>query len=132
MKAIVIHQPWAWAIVNGHKRAENRTWQTPYRGPLAIVAGKSRESMSVGLSRCAELSIDAPSEFQYGAIIGVVDLIAITDADGIDCPFATGPFCWHLANPRAVHPVPFAGRLSIFDLDPTIASAISMSAAGPQ
>lgn len=41
MKALTLHQPWASLIALGHKRIETRSWSTPYRGPLAIHAGKS-------------------------------------------------------------------------------------------
>lgn len=41
MKALSIRQPWAWWIVNGPKRVENRTWATKYRGPVLIHAGKA-------------------------------------------------------------------------------------------
>lgn len=36
--ALTVRQPWAWCIEHG-KPVENRTWQTRYRGPLAIHAG---------------------------------------------------------------------------------------------
>jgi hypothetical protein len=36
MKVISIRQPWAELIVRGKKDIENRTWNTCYRGPLAI------------------------------------------------------------------------------------------------
>ena len=42
MYALTIHQPWAWAIMAGIKRVENRTWRTSHRGPLVIHAGKHR------------------------------------------------------------------------------------------
>lgn len=42
MKAISIHQPWAWLIVEGYKDIENRTWLTAYRGPVLIHAGLTR------------------------------------------------------------------------------------------
>ena len=38
MKTLTIHPVWAWAIVHGHKRVENRTWRTAHRGPLLIHA----------------------------------------------------------------------------------------------
>lgn len=40
MKAITILQPWASLITAGDKRFETRSWKTPYRGPIAIHAGK--------------------------------------------------------------------------------------------
>ena len=41
MKALTIRQPWAWAIAAGHKRVENRTWTTTYRGYLMIHAART-------------------------------------------------------------------------------------------
>ena len=38
MKAITIHQPWASLLACGAKRYETRSWQTKYRGPIAIHA----------------------------------------------------------------------------------------------
>ena len=42
MKALSIQQPWAWLIVNGFKRVENRRWKTGYKGPLAITSSDDR------------------------------------------------------------------------------------------
>ena len=38
MKALSIRQPWAWLIVHGSKRVENRSRRTHYRGPVLIHA----------------------------------------------------------------------------------------------
>lgn len=43
MKAITLHQPWASLVAAGWKEVETRSWSTPYRGPLAIHAGKKRD-----------------------------------------------------------------------------------------
>lgn len=40
MKAITLTQPWATLVAIGAKHIETRAWQTSYRGPLAIHAGK--------------------------------------------------------------------------------------------
>ncbi len=40
IKALSIKQPWAWAIVNGYKTIENRTWKTKFRGAFLIHASK--------------------------------------------------------------------------------------------
>ena len=42
MKMLTLHQPWASLIAVGVKTIETRSWSTPYRGPLAIHAGKAR------------------------------------------------------------------------------------------
>lgn len=40
MKAISLTQPWATLVAVGSKRIETRSWQTSYRGRLAIHASK--------------------------------------------------------------------------------------------
>lgn len=61
MKALTVQNPWAWAIIHGGKRVENRTIMWKYRGPVAIHAG-SRWSDRGGRS---ELVWEALRE-QYG------------------------------------------------------------------
>jgi hypothetical protein len=40
MKAITLTQPWATLVAIGAKKIETRSWNTNYRGPLAIHAAK--------------------------------------------------------------------------------------------
>jgi len=40
MKALTLTQPWATLVAIGAKRIETRSWNTQYRGPLAIHAAK--------------------------------------------------------------------------------------------
>ena len=40
MKALTLTQPWATLIAIGAKKIETRSWNTAYRGPLAINAAK--------------------------------------------------------------------------------------------
>lgn len=42
MKALTIYQPWASLIALGVKEIETRSWNTNYRGPLAIHAANRR------------------------------------------------------------------------------------------
>lgn len=44
MKALTIWQPWASLIAWGEKEYETRSWPTPYRGLLAVHAGKHCET----------------------------------------------------------------------------------------
>jgi hypothetical protein len=112
MKCLTVCQPWAWAIVYGPKRIENRTWPTSYRGPLLIHAGKSR-------SRLGDFGPDEPepAAMSFGAIIGLaelVDCVPVQDVAGQ--PFAEGPWCWRLGNVRPLKKiVPMPGRLSLWD-----------------
>lgn len=43
IRGISLYQPWATFIGIGVKPFETRSWQTPYRGPLAIHAGKNKK-----------------------------------------------------------------------------------------
>lgn len=46
MKAITIHQPWATLIAIGQKRYETRSWNTDYRGEIAIHAGRNASELT--------------------------------------------------------------------------------------
>ena len=120
MKCLSVRQPWAWAIMAGLKRYENRNWTTTHRGPLGIHAGRFRaEFTTVNRSRFDALMPGRPpvDQLTFGAIIGLVDLIEIRPAS--ECPpdpFVEGPFCWFVENTRRIEPVPFAGRLGLFEI----------------
>ena len=106
--ALSVRQPWAWAIVAGYKDIENRTWSTPYRGPLLIQA--TRRIDHVGVKQLERLKIDIPDELAFGAIIGSVDLVdVIRDPSS---PWAMrGYWHWVLRRPREyVRPIPQRGQ----------------------
>lgn len=114
MKSLTVKQPWAWAIVAGHKRIENRTWTTRYRGPIIIVAGQARDRLTIGSAFLADLGISVPRTLRFGAAIGVVDIIDIVRPHELDDPFAEGPWCWLLARPRRFRsPIAAQGHLGL-------------------
>ena len=128
MKALTIHQPWAWAIAAGHKRVENRVWYTNYRGPLAIHAGKSTAWDAAGREFLAELGIAVPTELPRGLIIAtctLVDCIAydqqptyeiVPGRTLADDPFASGPFCWILADVELLdEQIPTIGKQKLWN-----------------
>ena len=53
-------------------------------------------------------------------MLGVVDLVDVVPFGGLriaDDPFATGPLCWILANPRRLaKPFAYRGRQRTFDV----------------
>jgi hypothetical protein len=117
MKCLPVCQPWAWAIIHGPKRVENRSWSTTYRGPLLIYAGRSRRFL--GDTRLPDgTPIPPESELVFGAILGLVDLVGcVPVADVSADPFAEGPICLVLANSRPFQtPIPYQGALRIFDV----------------
>lgn len=111
--ALTICQPWAWAIVHGPKRIENRTWPTRHRGPIAIHAGKSKAWL------CDELpdgTAVPTSQLVFGAVIGIAHLEDVVPVDQCgDDPFAGGPWCWRLKNViPLVEPVPCRGAQGLW------------------
>lgn len=77
MKAITILQPYASLLVAGKKTYETRSWDTPYRGKIAIHAGKGRpyERDKLFFQRAEELLGRSVDGLPRGAIIAVADLV---------------------------------------------------------
>jgi hypothetical protein len=113
VKALSVQQPWAWAIVHGPKRIENRTWLTYHRGPLLIHAGKNRRRLGhYGVGE------PEPAALAFGALIGTVEVVdCVRLAEVLGQPFAEGPFCWLLRNPQPFSsPIPYRGAQGLFDV----------------
>ncbi|MCA2275478.1 hypothetical protein JF780_05665 [Mycobacterium intracellulare] len=80
MKALTVRQPWAWQIIHQRKDIENRTRNIAgnYRGPLAIHAAlKADEPALARLPMHAPEWVTARRIFDYGVILGVVDLVDV-------------------------------------------------------
>jgi hypothetical protein len=135
MKAISLWQPWASAIACGHKRIETRSWETLYRGKIAIHASK-RPIDSEGIVLLSLLSdYKFPGGFPLGAIVATCELedVRLIEAGGIRVgghltPLPSGAeyllgdyrpsrFAWMLTNVVALaKPVFFRGRQGLFDV----------------
>jgi len=112
-RCLTIYPHWAWAIIHGEKRIENRTWRTNYRGRLWIHSGRRRQPEASDL----DLLPDLPDHetLQESAIIGHVSLVEIVPLHEVDGrPFATGPWCWVLEKPTPVEPFPCSGKVSLW------------------
>ncbi|REF00241.1 ASCH domain-containing protein [Thermomonospora umbrina] len=144
MKALTIRQPWAWAIVHGGKTIENRTWQTFYRGPLAIHAGTGvgnrwefESALESVAGRCG-LPPQAVAHLSRvrGSVIAIAELADVC----ADCLYSahTAPLrcecgTWavngqrhlRLTEVRALpEPVPARGALGLWSLPPDVAAAV--------
>lgn len=93
MRALTVRQPAAWAIIHAGKDVENRTRSLgPYRGPVAIVAGREildedHPFWEHPLYRAAVSRETAWVRDRLdvrGAILGVVDLVDVHSASVID------------------------------------------------
>ena len=128
MKAISIHAYWAWAIIAGTKRFENRTWRTTYRGQLAIHCTKSKVADDLAIQTISQAGIEPPSLEEIvqlrGKIIGTVDLVDVIEYDQHpeihSDPFAVGPFCFVLEKPRRIQPTAARGLQRIWNTSSSI------------
>lgn len=138
IKALTVHQPWAWLIMHGGKTIENRTWPTNHRGPLVIHASARRspleiESALIWVQRNIEGGDDlvrrVPRAFpvprlQFGGFVGVVDLVdvrptasraALEGKPHVSNPWhIPGYYGWVLANPRPVEFAQWPGQQSLW------------------
>lgn len=131
MRALSVHQPWAFAILHLGKNVENRRWQTTHRGPLLVHASKSRSSYDRQQPdlwrRRFGVALPPWEELAAGALVGVVDVVGCVRPDWVlpervevpglgECPWADpGGWCWVLADPRPFpEPVPYRGAQLLF------------------
>lgn len=143
MKAVTIRQPWASAIILGPKRVENRTWvPSDVRAGrplwLAVHAGIVEPDMKrvyegrTGWNRLREAWPEAPAGgWVQGAFIGamlVEGAVRVEDLEdyGVN-PWATGPWCWKITQVLDISPVPFGGRLGIWDVPEAVAGLLRAS-----
>ena len=131
MKTLTICQPYAELIARGDKPIENRTWATPYRGSLAIHAGKSRAWLDDGDEQ-------EYGPLVFGAVVAIADVVAclhINQAWPIawrhlkDHEHANGPWCWVLEHVRRLQaPVYCLGAQGLWELDPELAMSTTGAA----
>lgn len=130
MKALSVRQPWAWAIIFALKDIENRGWPIHYRGDILIHAAKTCTKKEYQLARefCQGMGVVIPEliSLRRGQVIGIVTIV--------DCKFSQvasgwgmpGQYHWKLENPREITPIPYIGRLGIFEVpDDLVRSAIA-------
>jgi hypothetical protein len=132
MKAITIRQPWASAIARpgpNAKRVENRGRPTTHRGPVAIHAGKTPDTLADQDPRIVRMfGRDPRVGMPMGAVIAVAELVdchqATWNPDVCCAPWGEdfyvtptgGGRAWHLVldNVRQLaQPVPARGALSV-------------------
>jgi hypothetical protein len=122
MKALSLTQPWAWIVLHGGKRIENRTWDTRLRGPFLIHASKGMtlEQYHSALATCRELGapsiaarVPPPDALERGGIVGVANLSHVhSPCSPADEPRWKCPHAWHMAGQYGfalydVKPLPF-------------------------
>lgn len=134
MRCLAVRQPWAWALVAGAKDIENRTWGTDYRGPVIIQASSSKTVVNQ-FSRIGDTELPT-MPFAFSALIGVVDLVDVVALhESLESNrWASGPFCWRIANARMFkEPIAAKGKLNLYKLpaDPEDRVRTGVSTATP-
>lgn len=117
-RALSLHRPWAWLIMHAGKDIENRTWNTPYRGPVILHSAQSVNT-AIAAELARRLGRQAAREAASTGFIGIVDLCAIHPASscGGQCSAwaESSGMHWVLANPRPFPaPVPGPGSRGLF------------------
>ncbi|MEM9709985.1 MAG: hypothetical protein AAF871_14480 [Pseudomonadota bacterium] len=119
--ALSVRQPWAWAIVAGHKVIENRSPGAIRAGkmglgPIAIHAaiGMTRKEYEWGAWRLARHGVVAPRPemLPRRGIIGRVTVTGIVSES--DSPWFGGPMGLVLTEAVACDPIPASGALGYF------------------
>lgn len=122
MRAISIHQPWAWAIFHAGKNVENRSRGTLHRGPLAIHASKGLDPAEYQAAareiwRITGTYAPPPEELLRGVVLGTVDIVdCVRDSQS---PWAMrGCAHWLLENARPLaSPLPQRGQQGMFNVE---------------
>ncbi|MGQ7313397.1 hypothetical protein ACUOFU_16950 [Microbacterium arabinogalactanolyticum] len=157
MRILTVRQPWAHAIIHQGKDVENRVRNVAgdYRGPIAIHAGlkvfdpRGEESQRIAAITGYRPLMMMPG--QYGAIIGVVDLVGVHQVvpfgGRMHCETVPAPTdaamsgacsswadvdAYHLvlANPRPLaEPIPYKGALGLRTLDEYTSALVGASLA---
>ncbi len=128
MKAITLTQPWASLVALGEKQIETRSWQTSYRGPIAIHAAKGfpkwakdmagQNPYLCSLFDCDKfMALGFPQEawkhLPTGSVIAVADLTAIYSTNSTITLFAATDVTFSLEKGVT------AGSSSLFTIPPT-------------
>jgi len=119
--ALSVRQPWAWAIVAGHKEIENRSSGAIRSGGMdcrriAIHAatGLKQDEYDWGVWRLQKhgVACPRPDELVRGGIIGAVDVVDIVEES--DSAWFGGYCGLVLASAMACAPIPARGELGYF------------------
>lgn len=125
LSALSFWQPYAWLIVNGHADVDSRTWapiEKRLGERIAIHASKkklTRAEYTEFLKMVKDVGIkdypQSPDEFEYGAVVGTVKLVGITQASKSYFA-APGHYHWILESARKFKPIPMKGQRGWFQV----------------
>lgn len=137
MKALTVLNPWAAFLALRKKRIETRGWQTPYRGPLAIHAGKATADAEA-FNAEMRAGGNEPWPMVYGAIIAVGNLVRIVRTEGLGHisdqeremgNYAPGRFGWFLEDVMPLsRPVIVRGQQGLWEVPHPVERLVDLRA----
>jgi hypothetical protein len=150
MKCITLTQPWASLIAVGAKKIETRSWNTNYRGPLAIHAAlkfpmKTRWLLARDPFRSEFIKagyhigpLKNLSWLPLGAVVATCELADIVPTEtaiqfdyGLSDEeikfgdYSPGRWAWRLDNVKKLpEPIPAKGALRLWETDAQVSAAL--------
>ena len=123
IRGLTIYQPWASLIAEGIKVYETRPWRAPYRGLVAIHAGKTGKYVT-----------ETPPEYRHlayplGAILAVANLETVVETERFSPSreeimlgdWTRGRFAWRMAGVKKLKsPVPCRGFQGLWSVPPEV------------
>lgn len=140
MKALTLHQPWAWAIAHAGKRIENRSWRPPRNligQRIAIHQGQgwSYDQRIWGTSTPPPTRALLQERGMVGAVVATTEVFAFGDDSWLyhggfasldDLRWYCGPVGWMLHDVRPLaQPVPCNGAQGLWTLSDELAAAVA-------
>jgi hypothetical protein len=126
-RVLSIRQPWAWAITKGHKRVENRSWNTPYRGTVYIHASSKTDWYQADWIEDT-FRIRVPNELPNSAIVAVAELKDVITRRKGQRRFGRwfeGPYGFVFSKVRALKsPIRMHGKLGLFRASKNLQSKV--------
>ena len=130
LRVLTIRQPWASLLAHRMKFNETRSWQTGYRGLVAVHSSSGQptaEEAALCDKPLFKAALSRISEIPFGAIIAVGTLEAITptayfEIDRSSMEYAFGDYqpdryAWHFTGMRLIDPIDTKGSLGLWTPD---------------
>lgn len=129
IKALSFKQPIAWLIANGYLPVDDRSWGTPYRGPLLIHASKGwYQEYYQHIKWHTDIPIPDQDKLGFGGVVGIARLVLCSKPGELPAGLSSEQrahfgglrredfgFLFTQATPLPL--MPCAGKLGMFEID---------------
>lgn len=103
---LTLHQPWAWLVVNGHKKLENRPWRSHFTGKILIHASKRADcyeydDLAAQIFKKHKITVPLFQTIDFGAMVGWAEFGPMQNRAPQSSRLAkwfTGPFAWPILD----------------------------------